>query len=179
MAQTEVLITFYSRGGATEKLALAAAVGAVQARATIRFRRLADVGEPLPETAQMRREYVPPSEADVLRADAIVFVAPASFRAVSPEWTTHLDLLQDLRAAGKLEGKIAAAIQTDPGLDELAKVILRLGFIVVPGGMEVDAAERALAHGRRTVQGDFPAGTRQATAPAPFSSRAQPRSISG
>src|SRR6266699_2996873 len=110
MSQAKVLITFYSRCGSTEKLALAAAVGAVQARAQIRFRRLPDIGDAdlsadSPECRtiheRLRKEYVAPKEADVLRADAIIFVAPPDFRSVSPEWTEHLDLIEELRAAGK------------------------------------------------------------------------------
>jgi NAD(P)H dehydrogenase (quinone) len=161
MAQTEVLITFYSQCGSTEKLALAAAVGAVQARAQIRFRRLPDIGDTStssdsPECRKvherLRKEYVAPSEADVLRADAIIFVAPSEFRAVSPEWTEHLDLIEELRAAGKLNGKVAAAIQNDAGQDALARMVLRLGFIVVPDGLSGDGPARALVHGRRTAE---------------------------
>src|SRR5262249_703274 len=115
----EVLITFYSRCGTTEQLALPAAVAPVQGRPTIRFRRLVDIknveasgdGECQKNLERMRKEYVPPKEADVLRADAIIFVAPVDFQAVSPEWTEHLDLIEELRSAGKLEGKVAAAIQ--------------------------------------------------------------------
>ena len=55
---------------------MAAAVGAVQARANIRMRRLPDSGEDIPECkealARMRREYVPPTQADVLWADAVI-----------------------------------------------------------------------------------------------------------
>jgi multimeric flavodoxin WrbA len=161
LQKTEVLITFYSRCGSTEKLALAAAVGAVQARAQIRFRRLPDIGEPnlmadSPECRKvherLRKEYVAPSEADVLRADAIVFVAPMDFRSVSPEWTEHLDLIEELRSAGKLHGKVAAAIQNDAAQDELARMMLRLGFIVVPPAVNGDGPTRALAHGRRTAE---------------------------
>jgi len=161
MAQTEVLITFYSRCGSTEKLALAAAVGAVQARAQIRFRRLPDIGEAIssgdsPECRKvherLRKEYVAPNEADVLRADAIIFIAPSEFSAVSPEWTEHLDLIEELRSAGKLNGKVAAAIQNDTGQDALARMILRLGFILVPAGISGDGPARALAHGRRTAE---------------------------
>jgi len=162
----EVLITFYSRCGTTEKLAAAAAVGAVQARAQIRFRRLADIGDgPSAESedcrkvlARMRKEYVPPKEADVLRADAIIFVAPPDFSSVSPEWTEHLDLIEELRSTGKLEGKVAAAIQSDAGLDALATMILRAGFIVVPPaivqatGNGGDSTARALAHGRKVAE---------------------------
>src|SRR4029079_17160822 len=90
------------------------------------------------------KEYVAPGEADVLRADAIVFVAPADFRAVSPEWTEHLDLIEELRSAGKLNGKVAAAIQNDAAQDALARTILRLGFIVVPPGSNGVGTARAL-----------------------------------
>jgi multimeric flavodoxin WrbA len=161
MPQTEVLITFYSRCGSTEKLALAAAVGAVQARAQIRFRRLPDIGEAITMTEspecrkvheRMGKEYVAPNEADILRADAIIFVAPTEFRSVSPEWTQHLDLIEELRIAGKLEGKVAAAIQNDAGLDTLARAVLRLGFIVVPAVATGDGATRALAHGRKVAE---------------------------
>jgi hypothetical protein len=71
-----VLIVFYSCCGDTEKLALAAAVGAVQARGSIRMRRLTDAGEDIvacrEALARMRREYVPPTAADVLWADAVI-----------------------------------------------------------------------------------------------------------
>jgi hypothetical protein len=68
-----VLVIFSSCTGATEKLALAAAVGAVQAKANIRLRRLPDQssvnGEDL---IRMRREYVPPTARDTAWADAVI-----------------------------------------------------------------------------------------------------------
>src|SRR6185369_10803076 len=76
MSPINVLVIFYSRSGNTETLALAAAVGAVQARANIRMRRLPDAGESVPackETlARMRKEYVPPTSADTQWADAVI-----------------------------------------------------------------------------------------------------------
>ena len=76
MSPVNVLVIFYSCCSNTEKLALAAAVGAVQARANIRMRRLTDVGEDIPECredlARMRKEYVPPAAADVIWADAVI-----------------------------------------------------------------------------------------------------------
>src|SRR5262245_21548843 len=84
MSPIGVLITFYCRNGSTESAALAAAVGAVQERASIRLRRLPDPPQ-LATTCEepehqedfdrMRKEYVPPTEADILWADAIVFAA--------------------------------------------------------------------------------------------------------
>jgi NAD(P)H dehydrogenase (quinone) len=68
-----VLVIFSSCDGTTERLALAAAVGAVQARANIRLRRLPDQssgnGEDL---IRMRREYLPPTAPDAVWADAII-----------------------------------------------------------------------------------------------------------
>jgi len=73
MSPINVLVIFYSCSGSTEKLALAAAVGAVQERANIRLRRLPDNSlECGDDLIRMRREYVPPAQADALWADAVV-----------------------------------------------------------------------------------------------------------
>src|SRR5215510_565363 len=100
---SHVLVVFYSRCGTTEKLALAAAVGAVQARANIRLRRLPDVTETpecADEVARMRREYVAPAEGDVLWTDAIIFLLPPELDASSAECVAYLDLLRRLNKAG-------------------------------------------------------------------------------
>ncbi len=68
-----VLVIFSSCTGETEKLALAAAVGAVQVRANIRIRRWPDQSsENGEDIIRMRREYVPPTAADTVWADAVV-----------------------------------------------------------------------------------------------------------
>jgi NAD(P)H dehydrogenase (quinone) len=76
MSPVNVLVIFYSRTGSTEALALAAAVGAVQARANIRLRRLPDPPEDHSSSGEaltrMRKEYVPPTQADTLWADAVI-----------------------------------------------------------------------------------------------------------
>ena len=121
MTQPIVLVIFYSRSGATEKLALAAAVGAVQERALIRLRRLPDANparviEQFPQAKEtllrMHKEYVAPAEADILAADAIIFATPPDLKT-SEDWKDHLDLLTRLRSEGKLEGKIVAALSPD------------------------------------------------------------------
>src|SRR6186713_3224858 len=67
MAQTIVVVTFYSRGGTAERLATAAAVGAVQMRAGIRMRRVPDPDpaaalarfpEHREELRRMHKEYI-------------------------------------------------------------------------------------------------------------------------
>ena len=121
MADVNVLVVFYSRYGEAETLALAAGVGAIQANANIRLRRLADLADAAtigadPRWAQnlerMTRDYVPPREADPAWADVLVLVtsrhSPAEMEA----------FVSRLRAAGSLAGKIAAPIAA--GSDERA-----------------------------------------------------------
>ena len=112
---THVLVVFYSRCGTTEKLALAAAVGAVQARADIRLRRLTDVTEVAQcrdEIARMRKEYVAPAEGDILWADAIIFVLPPELDASSAECAVYVDLLRRLnKAAGRSPARFDNAAQ--------------------------------------------------------------------
>src|SRR6478736_1808426 len=71
-----VLLVFQSRTGRTERLILAAAVGAVQSRASIRLRRLPSASEGSDEPDEtldrMLREYVPPTLADTKWADAVI-----------------------------------------------------------------------------------------------------------
>jgi NAD(P)H dehydrogenase (quinone) len=118
MTQPIVLVIFYSRSGVTEKLALAAAVGAVQERALIRLRRLPDadpakVIAQFPESkealARMHKEYIQPAENDLLGADAIIFATPRDLKT-SDDWKGHLDLLARLRSEGKLEHKLVSPL---------------------------------------------------------------------
>ena len=155
MSQAKVLITFYSRGGSTEKLALAAAVGAVQAKAIIRLRRLPDAMpaktiEESPECKEtlerMYKEYVAPAEADVLWANALILAASARFGPSSAEWTGYLELLGRLQSEGKLDGKVGAALGTESVAVSFSTVILQLGLIAVP---PVSDAARAVTHGRQ------------------------------
>src|SRR5215472_13331277 len=85
MTSVNVLVVFYSRYGESEKLALAAGVGAIQARANIRLRRLADLTPP--ETIQsdpswsqnlerMQKDYIAPREIDAQWADLLILAAP-------------------------------------------------------------------------------------------------------
>ena len=118
MVQPIILVIFYSRSGATEKLALAAGVGAVQERALIRLRRLPDLNpqeviERFPRSKEalvrMQKEYVSPAESDLLAADAIIFAMPRGLKT-SEDWKPHLDMLARLRSEGRLEGKLVATL---------------------------------------------------------------------
>jgi hypothetical protein len=117
--QPIVLIIFHCQTGDTEQLALSAAVGAVQSRALIRLRRLPDMGlvsdtEPL---LRMRKEYVPPTEKDILGADGLILVAPPNFLESDLQWKPCLEVIRRL----PLKHKVAAGIGVGPqffnGLD--------------------------------------------------------------
>jgi hypothetical protein len=161
MMQPVVLVTFHSRCGTTETLALAAAVGAVQARALIRLRRLPDTGKPdasqvSPDCAdtlqRMHKEYVAPAEADVLGADAIIVAPSAGSSTSTPEWIEFLRLLARLQADGRLAGKAAAVVDGGDAatVGSFTAAIGQLGFAFSPPGgtAPADSKEAAVALGR-------------------------------
>ncbi len=126
---THVLVVFYSRCGTTEKLALAAAVGAVQARANIRLRRLPDVREVREcgdEIARMKREYVAPAEGDVLWADAIIFLLPRDLDTSSAECAVYLELLRRLNkpVGGESVVRLDHAVQATSHGRDVASALL-------------------------------------------------------
>jgi hypothetical protein len=111
MSQPIVLIIFHCQSGDTEQHALNAAVGAVQSRALIRLRRLPDMGL-VPDTEtllRMRKEYVPPTEKDILAADALIIVAPPNSSDSDLQWRPYLELIRRL----PLNNKLAASIGID------------------------------------------------------------------
>jgi hypothetical protein len=117
--QTAVVVTFYSRCGATETLALAAAVGAVQGRTLIRLRRLPDHDAAAPDgpdcadtLARMRKEYVAPTEKDILGNAALILVPQAGATPDSSEWTEFSAMLARLGSEGRLTGKVGAVVDT-------------------------------------------------------------------
>ena len=165
MSQVVVLVTFYSRSGATETRALSLAVGAVQERALIRLRRLPDRDAALvlahsPDHAgaleRMWKEYVPPTETDVRGADAVVVAPTSRCDPASAEWSSYFEVLRSLGAAGALTGKVGAVVRNRDGasVQRFEQALQATGLsIVAPGAPPADAAtpEAATAHGRRVV----------------------------
>jgi multimeric flavodoxin WrbA len=159
MQDINCLVTFASRTGATEKLALAAALGAVQARAFIRLRWLRENvddaaidGVPAwrENRERMAREYIAPREIDFLWADVLVIGLPARDGVSSPELQTYLDGLKVLQSAGKLHGKVGTAFTSrsdGTGLVSLCPVLAGLDLVLVAPD---DAS--ALLHGRRVTE---------------------------
>ena len=161
MAQSVVVVTFYSRGGETERLATAAAVGAVQARAGIRMRRLSDA-DPAATLAshphakesleRMHTEYVPPREADILAADALILGLPADVGPLATVCSPYFEILLRLNAEGKLAGKAAAAVGPSPSVEAVNRALAAAGLsMVAPESAGVDSVEGAIALGRRVV----------------------------
>jgi multimeric flavodoxin WrbA len=157
MSQPIVLVTFYSRSGNTEKLALSHAVGAVQARALIRLRRVRDAAVP-PDTSaevlRMHKEYVPPAEADVLGADALVVAPPLSALPSDDEWQEFMGLLARLGREGRLAGKVGAVVNSGGNggagaVGHFAGALFGCGLVLVPpvpGSGPIP--EDAITHGR-------------------------------
>lgn len=82
-----VLVIFSCHTGKVERLALAAAVGAVQMRAAIRLRRIVDPSaETNDETSRMDRDYVAPRPEDVAWADVLILSVPNGLRSQIPAW---------------------------------------------------------------------------------------------
>ncbi len=90
------LVVFYSRHGETERLALAAGVGAVQARANIRLRRLKDLADPaadpvwIENLTRMLPDYIAPREIDADWADVILTASCPSSPAEMDEYLKSL-----------------------------------------------------------------------------------------
>lgn len=73
----------------------------------------------------MRREYIPPAEADVVGADALIFAAGNGTDALSTPWQEFLNLLLRLSKEDKLGRKVGASIGGVPA------ALGGLGFLTV------------------------------------------------
>jgi len=136
------LVVFYCRYGEVERRALAAGVGAIQARANIRLRRLPDLAGPASIDAdpawrdnleRMKKDYIAPRDIDAEWADVVILAAPGDRLA---EMEGYLTLAQAL-----LNGKLAAV------LGPFADAARRAGLIVVP-----DEETDPTAYGRRAAE---------------------------
>lgn len=143
---SNVLVVFYSRRGKTEKLALAAGVGAIQARANIRLRRLPDLAsaETIARDAEwadnlerMKKDYIAPREIDAEWAEVVILAAPHDCTA---EMERYLE-------AARLAGKTAAV------LGVFAGAAAKAGLKIVPGEHATSDAALARRYGRQAAGG--------------------------
>jgi NAD(P)H dehydrogenase (quinone) len=149
--QTNVLIAFYSRNGATEALAKAVAEGVRAAGGEVRLRRAREVVGPeiiahapgwADNAARMNDAYPAPTEDDAVWADAIVFGTPTRFGAPTSELRAYIDTLGGVWFQGKLNGKAGGAFGAtssrhggnESTLLSLYNTFAHLGLIIVPTG---------------------------------------------
>jgi hypothetical protein len=139
MALTEeihILVIFTCDNGEVEQLALAAAVGAVQARASIRLRRMTDPAHsPNVTTERMDRDYVAPRAADTAWADGLVLAVANPF-------------LAQLQALGGLAGKPAVCLTADSAKKGLQEIELLSDSELT----QVVDRERARLFGRQVAE---------------------------
>jgi len=155
----KVLVVFYSRYGETERLALAAGLGAIQEEANIRLRRLPDRadaatiaadGQWSAALARMQRDYVAPRPADPVWADVIILATP-------PRSDGEVDAYcASLPECGPMAGKLAAPLTAGNDAGVLRGVYASAacaGLLVAPSAIEgADAIGGARLHGRALVR---------------------------
>jgi hypothetical protein len=159
MADVNVLVVFYSRHGTAEQLALAAGLGAINERANIRLRRVADLADRqtieadaswCEHLARMNRDYVAPRPADPTWADVIILATPESSSAEVAGY------VGSLRSIGPMAGKIAAPLapgQSESALSPVYAAAACAGLIVAPAQSDGgDGVEGARAFGQRVAQ---------------------------
>lgn len=146
-----VLVAFYSRGGAVEALAQALAEGAMLAGAGVRLRRARELVGPevmatVPGWAEnaerMNEAYEAPTPDDAQWADAIIFGSPTRFGLVASELKAYIDSLGALWARGRLNLKAGSAFtstSTAHGGNEMTSLTLfipmaHFGMVIVPPG---------------------------------------------
>ena len=178
MADPNVLVVFYSRGGLTERVAVLLAEGAIQGEANIRLRRCRDTmaDEMISADAawrvhrdRMHNEFASPRPDDFVWADIVAFGTPAAVGAVSPELAATLEVLR-LQTGISFTEKAATAFTSSYGmvpgaestLNALDAQLLRLGFTVMspfaearnglhPLSQSLEDYERARVQGRRAA----------------------------
>jgi hypothetical protein len=154
-----VLVAFYSRYGKAEQLALAAGVGAIQARANIRLRRVADLADAkliqadsewMTHLDRMNRDYVVPRPADPVWADVIILAGPEDSPRELEQYVASLP------SVGSMTGKIAAPLRSaraDSALASICAMAAAAGLMVVPAPPDAeDPIANARGHGRRVAQ---------------------------
>jgi NAD(P)H dehydrogenase (quinone) len=157
MSDVNVLVVFYSRYGTAEALGLAAGLGAIQAKANIRLRRVADSAdaatiESTPgwkaQLDRMNRDYVAPRPGDPGWADVIVLATPASSSA---EIEAYCASLGPNGAVGKIAAPLAAG-GSEAALRPVYAAAACAGMIVAPAGPgAVDGIAAAREFGRKVT----------------------------
>ena len=158
MGDVNALVVFYSRHGTAEKLALAAGLGAIQADANIRLRRVADRADATTIAAdadwkknldRMSRDYVAPRPADPVWADVIILATPA-------ESSSEIEgYVASLSSVGPMTGKLAAPLtpgNRESALKPIYSAAACCGLIVTPCDTGEDPIDTARTFGQRVTE---------------------------
>ena len=94
---------------------------------------------------RMKKEYVPPTEADIAGASAVMIVPTAGMTPASDVWQSFIALLDRLASAGKLAGKVGAVISTGDSqtVASFSSALAARGFALISTN-----GSDARAHGR-------------------------------
>jgi NAD(P)H dehydrogenase (quinone) len=159
MSDVNVLIVFYSRYGNAERIALAAGVGAIQARANIRLRRVADRADAKTIDAtpawrenldRMNRDYVVPRPTDPPWADVIVLATPSDSCAEIESFCTWLPSVAPM--TGKIAAPLAPADE-ESALRPIYAAAACAGLFVIPGKIHTsDPISAAREYGQRVTE---------------------------
>lgn len=175
MDDVNVMVTFYSRTGATERLAVWIAEGAIQVGAKIRLRRArdlmpAEVISRFPEWAENRermdKEYAAPRLADAEWADAIIIGTPNRDVVIGTELKAYLDVLSLSDPERHLERKVGSVFSSSydqvlgrPAVLDAEKTLLDLGLLVAPASRVIAGRlngekdfDLAHAHGKKVTE---------------------------
>jgi NAD(P)H dehydrogenase (quinone) len=175
MDDVNVLVTFYSRTGSTERLAVWIAEGAIQAGAKIRLRRARDLmptevisrfAEWADNRERMDKEYAVPRLADAQWADAVIIGTPDRDVVISTELKAYLDVLAVSDPERHFERKIGSVFSSSynqvvgrPAVLDAEKTLLDLGLLVAPATRDIGGKldrekefDLAHAHGRKVTE---------------------------
>jgi hypothetical protein len=144
MQDVNVMVVFHSRGEWIERLALAAAVGAVQGRANIRLRCVRDTA--------VDTEYIAPRVSDAEWADAILVGIPDKSDAAANGLDNYFDSLAALLDHGKSALKIGGSFTEGSGTASLQAAMQRAGLTTVDMISDPDALTAARLQGRRVAE---------------------------
>ena len=106
--------------------------------------------------ARMRKEYVAPTEKDILGNAALILVPPAGATPESSEWAEFSAMLARLGSEGRLTGKVGAVIDSgsETNVRSFGSLLERVGLRradQAPVPASGDLARQATMLGRRVA----------------------------
>lgn len=150
MAQTKILVVFYSTYGTNHRIATLAAAAAEAAGAEVRLRRIAETapaevvaGQDAWKAQAERQSEIPAvSNDDLVWADGIYLTSPTRYGGMASQTRAWLDTLGGLWMQGALAGKaitVSASAQnrnggTEGAIQQTYVSAMHFGMIPVPPG---------------------------------------------